>query len=104
MLCDCKLSFGCSISPAPSPRLLPAPSASAPEVRGSANLGGVALLHQPLLVVRLTQDHVVLQEKLVPHTEPAAQKETRGEETGGEVSVTLASYATFGSLALLALS
>lgn len=45
-------------------------------LRGSADLGSVALLHQPLLVVCLAQDHVVLQEKLVSHTKPAPCKET----------------------------
>lgn len=52
------------------------------DLRGSTDLGSVALLHQPLLVVCLAQDHVVLQEKLVSHTKPAPHKETeKGEVT-----------------------
>ena len=51
-------------------------------LRGSADLGSVALLHQPLLVVCLAQDHVVLQEKLVSHTKPAPHKETEEEGWG----------------------
>lgn len=49
-------------------------------LRGSADLGSVTLLHQPLLVVCLAQDHVVLQEKLVSHTKPAPHKETEEGE------------------------
>lgn len=36
----------------------------------SADLRRVALLHQTLLIVRLAQDHVVLQEELVSDAEP----------------------------------
>lgn len=50
-------------------------------MQGSTDLGSVALLHQPVLVVCLAKDHVVLQEKLVSHTKPAPHKDT--EEGGG---------------------
>lgn len=68
LLCDGKLYFR-SLFPAP---LLPPPPH---RPKGSADLGSVALLHQPLLVVCLAQDHVVLQKKLVSHTKPVQHKD-----------------------------
>lgn len=42
------------------------------------NLGLEAPVQLPFLIVHLTQDHVVLQEKFVSHTESGTQKETTG--------------------------
>lgn len=40
------------------------------------NLGLEAPVQLPFLIVHLTQDHVVLQEKFVSHTESGTQKES----------------------------
>lgn len=43
----------------------------------SANLWSIALLHQPFFIVRLAQNHVVLEEKFVSYTKPAQHREDR---------------------------
>lgn len=55
------------------------------------NLGLEAPVQLPFLIVHLTQDHVVLQEKLVSHTEPAKQTELTGFST----------HRSFGTMILL---
>lgn len=61
LVSDCMSPFRSSLSSLPT---------SESVVLGSADLRGIAFLHQPLFVVRLTQDHVVLQEEFVPHAKP----------------------------------
>lgn len=78
---DCKTSAlqSLSVSHSPSfPVLLLLPPSR--HLWRSADLWCVALLHQPFLIVRLTQDHVVLQEELVSHTKPVEKKNDRKKE------------------------
>lgn len=66
-----------------------APIHSAPAKQGSLlNLGLEAPVQLPFLIVHLTQDHVVLQEKLVPHAEPGRQNELTGFRMHGSHFIT----------------